>query len=177
MKCQDLHKRKSYLQLHPIGYEWGMGSSTQRFFARNYMKYPDLHQKSCLELPSLGIGCRVWSQFESLLIGIKWNIQVCTKKSCLQCPSLWGQGRGVEGQGPTYFLARDCMKSVDLDEKIMVSNPSPLLGESGGGSWSQFTKNVLLESEWNILIWMEKNSCLQTPTMHGIGVRWKGSMS
>ena len=60
------------------------------------------------------------------------------------------------------FMARNCMKCVDLDRKIIFLIPHPSSG-SNEDSGSQLTKNLLLEKPH-----------LPTPTMHGIGLGGKG---
>ena len=76
-------------------------------FARKYMKYWDLYQKSCVELPTLGIGSRMGFQFQKSLTRNWMKYPSCTKKVWLQHPP---HGVGVEGWGqwPTLFMQLGC---------------------------------------------------------------------
>ena len=177
MKCVNMHRKATFPTVHSNGDGLGWWSSSTNFcFAQNY-------KVMFASPPPLRVGVQGRDQFPKQCFGIKWNVQICTDRSCFPtlCP-LW-EGFGVSVT-KIILLVMECNFHICI-KKSYLCLPSIPIGVGGLTNmiymqiWkfhSILTKNVFFFfffffffRNWPTTMWFyENNFSMQICTFHAV---------
>ena len=124
----QIYTEKSWMGLHTLWVEWGVASYVKKMcFARN--KWNVCMKESCIQ-PHTCIRGASQVPFKMFLLGIAWNIQIYTEKSCMEPQPLGWRGDCIHFK--KYLLLGINEMSITA-QNIMSPIPMPYWV----GDWGQ----------------------------------------